>query len=173
LFDLNTVCIREAKLSDLSALEWDGEYTHFRNIYRRALREAEQGHRILLVAELKGKLIGQIFIHLSHDGCDYGRQSSAHLYSFRVRNMYRNHGVGTNLLAEAEGVLCKRGYTRATISVAKDNQRARRMYERNGYSICGEDEGEWSFLDHQGSLRTIREPSYILEKALMIKTTSR
>jgi ribosomal protein S18 acetylase RimI-like enzyme len=173
VFDLESVTIRDVKQSDLPALEWDGEYTHFRNIYRRALREAEEGHRVLLVAELEKTIIGQIFIHLAHDGCNYGGKSSAHLYSFRVRDKYRNLGIGTKLLVEAETILVKRDFTRATISVVKNNEHARRMYERNGYTICGEDEGEWSFLDHLGALRTIREPSYILEKKLGIKNPLR
>lgn len=166
MVDLAQLFIREVKESDLPALEWDGEYTHFRNIYRRAWLEAERGQRILLVAELQEKLIGQIFIHLHHDGCETGRQRSAYLYSFRVRDPYRNLGVGSRLLARAEHILSDRNYRRATISVGKKNLDARRMYERLGYSVCGEDEGEWTFLDHQGSLRTVREPSYILEKKL-------
>lgn len=172
MLDLSNLSIREVTEADLPALEWDGEYTHFRNIYRRALIESKQGHRILLLAELKQAVIGQIFIHLHHDGFDLTKELNAYLYSFRVQDAYRNLGIGSLLLIHAEELLKEKGYLRTTISVAKENSDARRMYERHGYSICGEDRGEWSFLDHKGSLRNIREPAYILEKSLNPKNQS-
>ena len=56
--------IREAQESDLRALEWEGRYKHFRRLYRQAMREAQQGRRILLVAELEEEIVGQLFVQL-------------------------------------------------------------------------------------------------------------
>ena len=34
--------IRQATESDLPALEWDGEYIHFRRVYREAMKEVKK-----------------------------------------------------------------------------------------------------------------------------------
>jgi ribosomal protein S18 acetylase RimI-like enzyme len=62
--------------------------------------------------------------------------------------------------------LIAHGYNRAVISVAKENDGALRLYESEGYRIFGEDQGNWSYFDHEGVLQHIHEPAYVLEKQL-------
>jgi ribosomal protein S18 acetylase RimI-like enzyme len=153
--------IREATESDLPALEWEGEYRHFRALFRTSLMEARLGQRALLLAEQDRRLIGQLFVHLGG-----GVGGTGYLYAFRVRPEVRNRGIGTRLIEEAELLLRRRGCRRAVISVGKDNPGARRLYERLGYRVCAEDPGQWSFVDDQGETRQVSEPSYVLEKRL-------
>ena len=75
-------------------------------------------------------------------------------------------GIGTSLLQEAEERLLDYGFSRAIISVAKDNVPARLMYEKLGYAIFAEDTGEWSYFDDNGVLQNIIEPSFILVKRI-------
>jgi len=159
--------IRNANSDDLPALEWEGEYRIFRRLYRRAMIEAKKGHRILLVVDLEGRLIGQIFIQLHSISADPKKLAkTGYLYSFRVRSEYRNLGVGTSLVSSAEDALRKGNFQRALIGVAKDNSDALRLYERLGYRIISEDPGEWSFIDDENEVRKIVEPTFILEKYL-------
>lgn len=159
--------IRNATKDDLLALEWDGEYRIFRRLYRRAMNEAMQGRRILLVADLEGRPIGQIFIQLHTVPADPLKlPKTGYFYSFRVRPEYRNMGIGSTLISRAEGALRMRAFQRVLIGVAKDNQSALRLYQRRGYQIITEDPGEWSFVDHENKLREIVEPTFILEKYL-------
>ena len=159
--------IRTATNNDLPGLEWEGEYRRYRQIYRRALNEANRGRRILLVADMEGKLIGQIFIQLHTVSADPKRiPRTAYLYSFRVRPEYRNMGIGSSLVTMAEDTLREKAFHRALIGVAKENLDALRLYQRLGYEILAEDPGEWSFVDDENRLRTIVEPTYILEKYL-------
>jgi ribosomal protein S18 acetylase RimI-like enzyme len=51
--------------------------------------------------------------------------------------------------------------------VGKDNSAARRFYERNGYRISGEEEGEWSFIDNFGLRQVVHEPSWRMEKDIL------
>ena len=52
--------------ADLPALEWNGEYTHFRRLYQDAFESAQHGHALLWVVEVQGAgLIGQAFVQLS------------------------------------------------------------------------------------------------------------
>jgi ribosomal protein S18 acetylase RimI-like enzyme len=159
--------IREATEKDLPSLEWEGEFSHFRLVYRRAMKEARKGRQILLVADHKKNIIGQLFIlfntvHADPKPVPY----TGYLYSFRVKPEFRNQGIGGALIHQAEEILVERGFHRVLIGVAKINDGARRLYERHDYEIIAEDPGEWSFVDHKNQLRRIAEPTYIMEKFL-------
>lgn len=157
--------IRRATSHDLPALEWGGQYRHYRRLFARAMQEAERGHRVLLLAEIGAELVGQIFIQLNtRHGIARDETTSGYLYAFRVKERYRNRGIGTQLLHEAERILSSVGYTRSVISVSKDNPSARRLYERLEYRVFAEDPGEWTYIDHRGRRRNVREPAFVMEK---------
>ena len=159
--------IRPATAADLKALEWDGEYTHYRRLFERAVHEAKHGRRILLLAEIDGNLVGQIFVQLNTRATfSIKGAPSGYLYAFRVKPAFRNKGVGSRLLREAEVSLSARGCRRAVISVSKRNLAAKRLYERAGYAVFTDDPGEWSYTDHLGQVREVREPAFVMEKWL-------
>ena len=154
------VVIRNANDQDLEAMEWEGEYRRYRQLYKMALDEARLRRRIVLVAETGGRLIGQILVQLGRSDSD----GTGYLYAFRVRPAWRNQGIGTRLIQEAEACLVRLGCRRALIAVAKDNPSARRLYERMGYGHYADDPGEWSFTDDIGRLQHIVEPSWLMER---------
>lgn len=167
MIDTSHVLIRHVTEADLLALEWEGEYRKYRRIYRRAMEDARRGRRILFVAEIGGEIVGQIFVQLSHYRSNQEHISSTgYLQSFRIKPPFRNHGIGSHLIYQAEKALKERGFKRAIIAVAQHNHDARRLYERHGYSIFREDPGEWSFIDDQGLPQHISEPAYLMEKQL-------
>lgn len=159
------VVVRFATDADLTALEWEGQYVHYRRLFKKAVAEARRGRRLLLLAEVEGQIVGQVFAQLSTrpafsaSGC-----TSGYLYAFRVKEPHRNQGIGTQLILEAESRLRRLGYGRVVISVAKRNSAARRLYERLDYRIFSEDPGEWSYVDHLGQVREVHEPAFVLEK---------
>jgi ribosomal protein S18 acetylase RimI-like enzyme len=157
--------IRPARAEDLRALEWEGEYQRFRMVYQRAYADSLRGRRILLVAEEQGEIVGQIFMQID-SALSGGDGRAAYLYALRVRPTHRNRGIGTELVREAEAILRTRGFARALISVAKNNDPARRLYERLGYEVFGEDPGNWSFFDDRGKQQEVHEPAYLLDKIL-------
>ena len=157
--------IRQARADDLRALEWEGEYQRFRMVYQRAYADSLRGRRVLLVAEVLGQVVGQIFLQVD-SALAGGDGRVAYLYALRVRPEYRNRGIGTELVREAEAILRQRGFSRALISVAKDNDAARRLYERLGFEAFGEDPGNWSFFDDQGQPQEVHEPAFLLDKML-------
>lgn len=157
--------IREVRAEDLEGLEWEGEYRRYRLVYQRAYSESLRGRRVLLVAEMHGQVVGQIFVQID-SALSGGSGRAAYLHALRVRPEFRNRGIGTQLVQEAESILRRRGFNRGLISVAKDNDAARRLYERLGYEVFGEDAGNWSFLDENGQLQEVHEPAFLLEKNL-------
>lgn len=164
------VAFRLATYSDLPKLEWYGQYTHFRALFRRTYQEQLQNRRLMLVADCNNFPIGHIFVQLSsgEQRIADGRRR-AYLYSLRVMEMFQGHGIGTRLILEAEILAADERFSWATIAAAKDNPRARRLYERLGYRVFGEDEGKWSYLDHENRMRYVHEPCWVLEKSIVLR----
>jgi ribosomal protein S18 acetylase RimI-like enzyme len=160
--------VRQVTQHDLPALEWDGEYRHFRRLYREIYHSACQGKAVLWVADLAPVgLIGQVFVQLDSvrkelaDGL-----IRAYIYGFRVRPPYRSQGVGGQMLQTLEKDLLDRHYSLATLNVGRQNTGARYFYERHGYRVVAEEPGRWSYLDDQGVRREVHEPAWRMEKRL-------
>jgi GNAT superfamily N-acetyltransferase len=148
-------------------MEWEGEYRRYRRVYKHAMEEAKLGRRLILIAAIGEQIVGQIFVQLGSIRYDFNQKlPSGYFHAFRVRPEFRNRGIGTRLLLEAEAALKGIGHLRAIITAAKDNPDARRLYERLGYSIFAEDPGDWSYVDDKGILRRVHEPSFVLEKRI-------
>lgn len=175
---INQVKIRLVQKADLQALEWEGEYTHFRRIYADAFERSKSGRSVLWVAELSpsvptlefapsGKVIGQLFVQLICDRPELADGAiKGYIFAFRVRADYRSGGLGTRMLAVAENDLMIRGFKIATLNVAQTNQDARRLYERLGYHVVSSDPGRWSYPDEKGSWHFVEEPAWRMEKKL-------
>ena len=160
------VTLRLATYSDLPKLEWYGQYTHFRALFRRTFQEQLQRRRLMLVADCNDFPIGNIFIQLSGEQRFNDGRRRAYFYSLRVMDMFQGHGIGTRLLHEAEVLAAENRFRWATIAAARDNPRARRLYERLGYYVVAEDEGKWSYRDHENRVRYVHEPCWVLEKQI-------
>ncbi len=165
---LPQVIIRTLRQSDLPALEWDGEYTHFRNVYTAAYERMVKGNAVLWVAALPSEqIIGQVFIQLICDRAELADGvERAYLYSFRIQPTWRNAGLGSRMLATLEYDLRRRGYKSLTLNVAQVNVDAQRLYLRKGFRIVASDPGIWTYLDHHGDWQRVEEPAYRMLKKL-------
>jgi len=94
-----SIVFRQVKHTDLPALEWDGEYKHSRNVYKSAYERQLKGRSKLWIAELQNfGLIGQVFIQLFSTRVDLANGTDrAYLYAFRIKEPFRNSGLGTRL----------------------------------------------------------------------------
>ncbi len=161
---------RLATRADLSKLEWYGQYSHFRTVFRRTFNEQEQRRRLMLVADCADFPIGHVFIQLNNGERNFwDNRARAYFYSLRVMEMFRGKGIGSRLIEEAEEMVKELGFGWTTIAAAKENPRARRLYERMGYRVFTEDDGDWSYLDHEGKVRHVHEPCWVLEKKLNVR----
>lgn len=165
---LETVIIRNVRKDDLPALEWGGEFSHFRRVYAEAFERARMGYSVLWVAELPEKgIIAQVFIQLicnRHELADGIKR--AYLYSFRVHHDFRNQGLGSHMVRHVEMDLIRRGFQFLTLNVARDNLDALRLYLRLGFHIVAAEPGIWSFVDDKGVRQTVEEPAWRMEKKL-------
>ena len=161
------VTLRPAERADLPLLEWFGEYRHFRVVFQRAFAEQVKGNRLMLLADCAGFPVGQVFLHY-RTGERPSLGPRVYMYSLRVLEMFRGHGIGTALIHQAERCGLDTGHAWASIAVARDNPGALRLYERLGYQIYAEDAGRWTYIDHRGRLRRVNEPCWLLEKRIQI-----
>jgi ribosomal protein S18 acetylase RimI-like enzyme len=166
---LDQVEIRLANQDDLAGLEWDGEYKHFRRIYADAFHRMVQGLSLIWIAEIEPVgIIGQVFIQLVCDRAELADgEKRAYLYSFRVRPNYQDRGLGTLMMQIVEGDLHERGFQYVTLNVAKDNLRARKLYERRGFRVMAHEPGCWSYPDEKGVWHSVEEPAWRMEKCLV------
>jgi len=159
--------VRVATASDVNKLEWNGQFTHFRNLFRRAFTEQRRGNRLMLVMDFNGYPIARLFIQFINPEQHETGIKRGYIYSFTVMEPFRSLGIGTQMLKVAESILMKRGYPIATISVAKANVRAYKLYLKHNYQVYGEDDGQWQYRDHNGNIHEVNEPSLLMKKTLI------
>jgi ribosomal protein S18 acetylase RimI-like enzyme len=163
---VDQVVIRTAQRNDLPALEWDGEYSHFRLLYQDIYQGVVRGEAIMWVAELDtSEIIGQLFVQLIASRAELadGRRR-AYIYGFRIKPTYRQQGIGSRMLVVAENDLSRRGYRWVSLNVGKDNSWAKKLYERHGYCVVASEPGRWTYLDERGNRRQVNEPAWRMEK---------
>ncbi|MFN8378725.1 MAG: GNAT family N-acetyltransferase [Anaerolineae bacterium] len=163
------VVIRPADLSDLESLEWFGQFAHYRRLFRDTFHEQQRGLRLMLVADFNRFPVGQIFLQLQSSRPTPDQTPRIYLYALRVLDPFQRMGIGTALLQSAEAFAVRQHYGWSTIAAGKDNPVARQLYERHGYEVCGDEEGDWSYLDQHGRTRYVHEPCWVLEKSLRVR----
>jgi ribosomal protein S18 acetylase RimI-like enzyme len=161
------VTIRVAQRDDLPKLEWYGTYAYSRNFIRNAYVEQTHQRRLMLVADLNGFPVGQVYLQfIANNPVVADGHTRAYLYAFRVIDHLRGCGIGTLLMHHAEAAVRQRGFQVLMLQVAKENPAAQRLYHRLGYAIIGEDPGDWSYVDHHGVVQHVHEPVWVMQKPL-------
>lgn len=142
-----SLLIREAIKEDTEAL-WALEqriFTIDRLSKRRIKFWLEASHRIFLVAECQQQVCGYILV-LLHRGTRLAR-----LYSIAVIPEYRNQGIATQLMQQAEDAAATRNRFFMRLEVARNNHPALSLYQQRGYKVFGEFADYYE--DHQDALR--------------------
>jgi ribosomal protein S18 acetylase RimI-like enzyme len=98
----------------------------------RAWREWIEGGGDILVAERAGRLVGFASVGPARD-----EPGSGELYAIYVEPEAWSSGAGRALMDAAVARLAERGYDEALLWVLEENPRARRFYERAGWSSDG------------------------------------
>ncbi|HET9960127.1 MAG TPA: GNAT family N-acetyltransferase [Polyangiaceae bacterium] len=124
-----TLRIRRCVRRDLLNLEWFGMFTHDKQVIRRTYRQQALGKQEMLVADIGGFPVGQIWVQLPGN-CAH---PAGYLWALRVFPVLQGQGIGTRLLRNSERLLLARGATHAEIIVDRSNTRAKKLYESLGY----------------------------------------
>jgi ribosomal protein S18 acetylase RimI-like enzyme len=155
--------LRACRESDLERLEWFGMFTHHRSIIRDTWQQHLAGVQEMLVVDLDGFPVAQIWVDL-HKRADRG---GAVLWAVRCLPLLSQRGIGQWMLREAEERLKARGFVLAEIGVEKHNARARRLYEQLGYHKVSELAERYSYTPPGGSEVWALADQWIMHKRLV------
>ena len=162
--------IRPLEARDLLPLEWGGEYSHFRHKHRTDYDRSLRGEIYYLIADITGFPVGQIIFKTHDPSLENSYLANGvtrgYLFSLRVHHRFRRRGLGSALTQTAETTLAQKGFTLATICVAKTNPYAKTLYEKWGYQIVRDHIGYWSYKDLDGTTKYHADPEWVMEKTI-------
>ncbi len=100
------------------------------------LREFAQKQIDVYVIELNNTFIGELTInYISHDLMSEAIPNQrVYLQAFRLNKKYQGLGLGQKLIHFALSDLEKQGYTEFTVGVEEDNEKAKHIYFKFGFT---------------------------------------
>lgn len=96
------------------------------------LSAIEKDRKIAVAAEVGGRFVGQV--EVSPKG---GRSMHVGVLGIAIREGYRDFGIGTEMMKEAEAQSGRLGIKMMTLEVFDTNDRARHVYGKLGYEEVG------------------------------------
>lgn len=107
--------------------------------YKTYFKEQEAGERAVLVAEYNHEFAGYLTVLWESDDVYFNSRGIPEIKDFNVLIKYRNHGIGTDLMNEAEKVIFEKTDTVGlSVGLLSDYGSAQRMYVKRGYVPTGE-----------------------------------
>jgi GNAT superfamily N-acetyltransferase len=131
----------------------DGVRTHS---HAERFRAQESGTAEYLVAWADSEPVAYALVRWEGPADEWMRERGVrgpYVEGLSVRSDLWSHGIGTAIMLEAEQRTAARGYAHIGLAVGRDNERARRLYERLGYreSGLGDFDVSWTFIDSAGN----------------------
>jgi len=102
------------------------------NWLSRALSNMEKNRHVRVVAEVDGRMVAQCEVALGS-----GRKSHVGTLGISVKQVYREVGIGQELMREAERHAGRLGLEKMLLEVFATNDRAIHVYEKMGYRVVG------------------------------------
>lgn len=141
---------------------------HLELITHRARMQRDRDG-VYLIAWMEQQPVGQALVRWHHP--EFSPPALApvpYVEDVYVPHDHRNQGVGSQLIAAAEGAVLRAGYRQIGLAVNVDNVAARRLYERLGYvdAGLGVHAQPWWHYDGDGHLHSHQEDVLDLIKDL-------
>ncbi len=156
------VTVRHACQDDLRPLEWFGLITPYRAIVDAYFAETTHTPNVFLVAVAHAFPVGQVWVNL----LKFGAQQIGEISALRVIPNLQGLGIGSLLIHAAEDAIRQHGFSTAQLNVSRDNPSAKRLYDRLGYVVVGEEDVRWNFTTPDGEFVEVEEHEYVMQKAL-------
>ncbi len=156
--DLSNYKIDDLNKNDLSLIDWSGSAAHIRNVSTQLERVKLGEAEYLAIRDSEGNPVAKGLIdHVRREGGSEIGQMATH-------PDLQGKGLGTLLIAEAEKRILTHGHPLALLGVEVSNTRAKKLYERLGYTAYGSETDSWIAEDETGS-----EQTYFADVILMRK----
>ena len=123
------------RLSDMALLPWrkQSDMDAFNQQEMQKVMDEMPADAVLLIAEDEMHTPAG-FIYLTTEADFFNGENKGYISDLVVASQYEGQGVGRLLLAAAEDWTREKGYNLLTLYVLAGNERARRVYEKMGYS---------------------------------------
>jgi len=96
------------------------------------ITDVERDAKVSVVAEVDDRLVGHVEVRLQG-----GYSKHKGILGIAIRNGYRDVGIGTEMMTEAEAQARKLGVKLMTLDVFATNGRAIHLYDKLGYGMVG------------------------------------
>lgn len=148
--------IKLCREEDLDMLEKSMPTSGLSRFHHKRFENQEKGRVSYLIAWLKGEPVGHIDLRwygFDHEDLEKEIRDIPELNAITVAKSYRNQGIGTALIEEAEKIAKERGFKRVGMGVNPENEGAKRLYEKLGYkdSGTGLHLGSWEVIGKDGN----------------------
>ncbi len=157
----SVLAVNDLTAEDLSELIWAGGAAHLRSIQTKllAVGRGEADYLAVRAPDGSALAVGLIDYLFAEDAAEIGQLS--------VQPQLQGMGLGTHLIAAAEKRIYSRGKRWAVMGVEIDHERARKLYERLGYSLFARKPDSWYEDDGQGGVRLYETEVLLLRKPLV------
>ncbi len=126
--------IRKLKIEELPLLTQLFDYNDVDDMIVQNTEEMQNERVAIFCIFQEEKLLGELHVcYESEDIMVAERDKRAYLFAFRVHKDYQGRGIGTRLLEQVMDELMEKGYREFTVGVEDDNDRARHMYQKQGF----------------------------------------
>lgn len=158
----SSLVVNDLQRADLPDLVWAGDAAHLRSINEKLLAVGRGEADYLAVRAPDGAplAVGLIDYLFSEDVAEIGQLS--------VQPLLQGMGLGTRLITAAEVRIRDRGKQWAIMGVEIDHDRARKLYERLGYTLYARKPDSWYEDDGQGGVRLYETEVLLLRKPLIV-----
>jgi ribosomal protein S18 acetylase RimI-like enzyme len=125
------------------------------------LRLQDRSEAYVAVAELQGVPLARANLHLTLKAAERAGQ----VWAAHVEPPFQSRGIGTALFVHLEHVARRQGFHTLRLAVGKANPRARRLYERLGFEVRGDETTCWSYREGRRVVDVV-EDCWTMEKLL-------
>ena len=105
---------------------------------------ASSDSEIMIAAFINNKLAGSAGIRCMNNHIKLKHRA---IFGISIKEKYWNNGLGSTLIREIIEEAKKMGYEQIELSVFSDNEKAIRLYEKNGFEVWGKSKNAFKLKD--------------------------
>lgn len=136
--DNNKIFLKRILKEELVKLKplFPGKDDKWISYYEERLKQFNENDVDIYVIELDNFFIGEITVNYSSHNLDTEaiKNKRVYLEAFRIKKEYQKQGLGQKLLDYAISDLKEKGYTEFTVGVEDDNEVAKHIYFKLGFT---------------------------------------
>ena len=137
----------DLKVTDVESMSWSGDSIHLQ-IVMQQLADGDSISDTIGIYSPEGIVVSKGYV--THDPI---REEST-ISQLATHPKLQSIGLGSRLMTAIEARVLRRNINKALLAVEQENPRARKLYERLGYSYIKSGSDSWEAIDRHGNSYT-------------------